>query len=540
MTTTKKKHNKKLLTRLQLLHLLCLLPLAFYICINTVQLAIGVVTPTASAGETAGDSGGVMRLVVPPSASNWNRSPRGPNKTTTTQKASRAATAIALDDACKEEEYYDDNSPTRVTMLTAATDLYEHVCMNYTLGQKRHTLQVFTDDKEHARQLETMREKISETVWDRHHWLTTKVYPLKDWHNMLKLSRRSTIDLVREKTVFTNYLYGNTAHCLTDLVFTLGLDYYVGTINQTCTTEQQQQQGPFYPKYIQATWKKFAEEIRIPRKHWCNEFLHTMGWIDQYKGFIDVTSHHPICFKKMVVPAVELFRMPYSLVERKIRKKQSPAGKNVELPTAALEQMRARMLQHLHLPSDPWPTAANATSIHKTILLHVRADAERRKMTNHVALQQLLQQNYQNVTVTILKEDWIGKNFSQQAQTYNQYQYVVTGHGAHLANAFYCRANTQIVEFFCCFGKNPIPINVSLTHAQMQFLPPEAKMSHAWDGGSQRSWFSTWARRMGMDYYEVGQTSCQYNHEDIKVNLTQAIPLIANRFGLVPRHRQSS
>jgi len=187
----------------------------------------------------------------------------------------------------------------------------------------------------------------------------------------------------------------------------------------------------------------------------------------------------------------------------------------------------------LGLPNEPWPQEHDADT-DKQILLHIRGKTQRRKLTNADELKTLLETKYR-ANVTVLSDAWLAYTFEKQSSTYNQYQYIITAHGAHLANGFFCRVGTKIVEIFCNKHHHDLNPDPTLTERG------DASFKD-WFGGSYAQWFETFTRRLGIDHFERGEnhpercgTAADGHFSDIDIHIPEALPLIVNRFGLVPR-----
>ena len=113
------------------------------------------------------------------------------------------------------------------------------------------------------------------------------------------------------------------------------------------------------------------------------------------------------------------------------KKERGFVDPELDYPVAALKDIQQRSLTSLGLPREPWPPADPRED--KIILMHIRAMSQQRKLLNAVELKNTLESQYR-VYVTMLTNRWLAYNFTTQAKTYNQYRYIITGNGAHLAN----------------------------------------------------------------------------------------------------------
>jgi hypothetical protein len=91
------------------------------------------------------------------------------------------------------------------------------------------------------------------------------------------------------------------------------------------------------------------------------------------------------------------------------------------------------------------------------------------------------------------------------------------------------RPGTKLIEFHC------------FSHADQSLDPSLKTRNHNtntsyidWYGASTVPWFGTWTRRLGIEHFEK---ESNYG-KNITLNLTEELPFIANRFGLVPKLQQ--
>ena len=320
---------------------------------------------------------------------------------------------------------------------------------------------------------------------------------------------------------------------MTDVIFTLALDRF--------KRPQAERPGqPFYSNYLIGRLRGFDDPPFNPKAKykWIIGMLRALNLVDPEKGVVG--AFVPLsCFRKLLIPAIRMHRFPLSrqeepegvehLLQFSEKKEHKFEDPDLDYPAAALKDVQQRSLTGLGLPKDPWPPVD--PSQEKQILLHIRAKTQRRKLTNAKELKQILESQYR-ANVTVISDSWLPKTFKEQAVTYNSYQYIISAHGAHLANAIFCREGTKIVEIFC--NKHKLDLNPDPT---LRERGPNTSFKDWW-GGSYAQWFEPYTRRVGIDHFERGEKmpeQCEGHFSDIMINIPETLPLIANRFGLVPR-----
>lgn len=327
-----------------------------------------------------------------------------------------------------------------------------------------------------------------------HGYLThTKAYNLtSDWTS-LEVSA-----YISEETLYlddcSRHLEGNEnpAHCLNDLAFSLAVDVMV---------RAKQNVTPAYGRFLYGNLRGIHMNQDCDNVC-CDMITHKLG-LANASNAIQVEIDRPVCMAKLVVPNVANLRHV----------------RNAETDKA-LSELRERMFRATTgiLDSTSWPETPPELP---TIFLYDRTDSGRRQLANATDIKNQLEQDYV-VQVDYMGKDWkdVLTNNTEQARIYNSYRYILTPHGAHLANLIYTRPTTQLLEVQC----------------HMQSSRPRA---------IHQQWFSRWAPVIGVSHQthtEVdgcrspdGSLPKNYSPEWVRVNVTILVEKAATFFGLTRR-----
>jgi len=454
---------------------------------------------------------------------------------------------------------------SKITRLSDGMDLYENVCL-YSKGEGHTpTVRSYTADAGKLYHTNYNQLRVGNEVFMIH----TEGHKLEEWAidsttNPSKYTNNTaeTPVLIEEETLWTLTLHMNPAHGLTDGIFSFILDRYQRSTQQDGpyynmhSLVNNEDKDPYYRRYLIGKFKGY--EPPTYRRNfgygWQYEMMGVLGLIQpgpKSEGGTAIQGHYPLtCFKKLLVPTLHMQRYPVNSIEdpkgyQLFREFSEMGAPYHTYPQAALRDMHQRALQNMGFPHEPWPQDDDEEDDKgvvkdKPILIHVRAKSQRRKLLNALELKTIMERQY-HVNVTIVQEDWLKYSFTQQAQTYNQYPYIITAHGAHLANAVFMRPKTKVLEIFCNKYSVDLNPNINLTTWD------QTTTSHKdWWGGSYASWFETFTRRLDVDHFEYGAENgvhcaggVKKSHaSDIRIDIPKVLPLIVNRFHLVPRQQQ--
>ena len=324
---------------------------------------------------------------------------------------------------------------------------------------------------------------------------------------------------------------GNPAHCLSDLVFSLGTDVRARTRARTSSARNGQ---PFYPKFLYKDFFKILDGC--PTNDWCCELLRSTGLIDPSTGTISsirrATESEPhrnrICFKRLLVPRLAHFRFP--------------SAKNGEAQT--VRWLQGEAFNSMRLTSKPWDVSNLTKEV--PILLYDRKGTSRRVWTNAADVQNLLEQNYQ-AKVIHWGEAWGQLNYTEQALLYHHHPLIIAPHGAHLSNLLFARPETQVVEIQCStVGSPPKPV-INLTKKDDTKDP-----AVEWYGvspptpGNEFSWFTSISRSLSIEHflyiehegcsnYSASNPRKDYSPFTFTVDPATFVSFIVSRFGLKAR-----
>jgi len=343
---------------------------------------------------------------------------------------------------------------SRHSLLSPGMDMYENVCIEYKKtglpqeqqkgGQKYVKLKAYTVHETGLRATFQARgnEKFMQTFYG---------YPLQQWEQ--DIAKATTI-LFEKETLWTHTMYNNPGHCINDVAFLLGLDYYY---RGQYLHDSNNNQKPIYQQWLASQYRFFLADA--PHS-WCAALMTTAHFIEPSAFVSFPSSPNMGCFRKLIVPAIPLVRAPKF---RKIGDNSTMQQKPLDYPPEAIMLLREKLQIALNLTTSSWPNdslvsppastttlIANATTTtttttiiatdnNKTILLHIRGRTQRRKLVEAAELKSHLEFVY-HAKVEVLSDDWIPLNFQEQAKVYNSYEYILTGHGAHQAN---CKLNLK-------------------------------------------------------------------------------------------------
>lgn len=463
---------------------------------------------------------------------------------------------------------------SKVTVLSPGTTLFENVCMNRP--KNRVGIIAFRDPN--STEVWGKKRKFLEVPFAKFVDINTGLSPgltavvehpsvWNDWNS------ESDTRLVEEPVVWLHgqELQRNPAHCLSDMLLPFALDrYYRGrtdlafpqpsiNVNETDPSLSFPYPNPFYGKWLLGHGYAFS------RPHgadgWCRDVAELAGFIKKENHLtFPETADHKTCFRKLIVGHPAMWRYPRSIredpIQVKLVRKQLVVRQDLiykhkdqalDYPTGALQDFRRSIQDAYQLPYQAWPDLHASSSDNKKpkqILFHTRSDHQRRRIVNLEDLQQRLEEHYL-VNITVMKDAWANYTVEEQFQTYNSFQYILTGHGAHQANGIACRPKTHIMEIFCKVRSAKLP-NPKLTLKPRHFMNTTDYVD--WYGASPYMWFSLWGRRLGMEHYELGQEKCidigieeRYNrNHNIELDLEMTVEMMVNRFQLIPRSRPAT
>lgn len=118
----------------------------------------------------------------------------------------------------------------------------------------------------------------------------------------------------------------------------------------------------------------------------------------------------------------------------------------------------------------------------------------------------------------------------QQTSLYYHNSRIVAVHGAHLANLFYSRNNTRVVEIRC--GRADPEAKLSL----LEPPPPDGTETPPSDWYGHLGWFSSATRRVGLEHFVFAEHTA--GHQSVaSFNTTNSllVPFLVSRLKLVPR-----
>lgn len=461
---------------------------------------------------------------------------------------------VAAPDASRTTDSDGDHRPfngTTVTALSYGADMFENVCVGHQKkgpdpgGPNRIFSYSPTGDPIAPPWCETSGPIVP---WAR--WFTCpEGRNLSSWYNHSSHGAK----LVAEDTVLVMALWNNPAHCLSDEAFSLALDVLSRRVHGTKDDgiDHPPRVGPpsppFYPRFLFAAWRDYYEDC--PASHWCCNFLRSAGFIAQngsaFRRTELPTVDAPVCFKRLIVPRVAAHRLPLdwsddnSAVSLARDDGDFVLGKVHQkwpgmYPIEALRAMQERVFDSIRLRSDRWREDELPADV--PILLYGRRGRDQRRMTNSAAVKRLLEAKF-HAKVRLLGAKWDGYNFTKQAALYNMYPLIVSVHGASMANLFFARPGTKVVEVSCRSGE-PAP-NLTLGSKE------EARTPVEWHG--QSGWFSSFSRRLSVEHFVIGENidcssgeNCVDNEDygspiSFSANATRLVSFIASRFGLRTR-----
>jgi hypothetical protein len=345
---------------------------------------------------------------------------------------------------------------SKVTELSPGMYLFEHICINRPGGGpvRMHSY------TKYGRPLQILPVATKMYTPDNEAFMTATIgNTLEQWppnNGTFQLHQKNNEQ--EHPILWTLQQYVNPAHCMTDQLFPLALDKYYRGSNST--------KNPFYDRYLLGKYWKFYDAYA--EFFWCYDIMRAAGFLQASKpGNIvtPMTTFNWNCFESLAVPPISMYRYPINkqedpeqfqaftqIMDRnkwKIRY-DLPDSARYHFPTKALTDMRDSITNYYNLSHDPWPQeqsedAEDDSTTYKQIFIHARAKKQKRKITNVQELKKRLEEDYYHVNVTLYTEEWLPLTLQQQMQVYNSYRYIITGHGAHLANG-----TTNSFSFFGC------------------------------------------------------------------------------------------
>ena len=194
-------------------------------------------------------------------------------------------------------------------------------------------------------------------------------------------------------------------------------------------------------------------------------------------------------------------------------------------PADALVQLHENALRGRNFTTKPWPIDqdyhAEQYGDDINIFVYTRAGSRRRVWMNADEVKAALERDYR-VMIQIYGEEWNAMTPSEQAALYHNQTHILTVHGAHLANLQYCRKNTKVIEI----------LPGAVMEANRSMTEPDSNRP-AVDWYGHNGWFSTGAKRIGLEHFVVGERiTSNMNLREFNVTVKELVPFIVSRFQL--------
>ena len=439
--------------------------------------------------------------------------------------ATKRLTNPAVTEPIRPEQRFEG---TKLIPLSPGMDVLENVCIVKGGARELNKLISFT---EHAEQLKTSVYNYMQPSWSA--WTTVTVgRSLSEWDNMTQ-----QYPLFRNETLLTLEIWENPGHCLNDLAFSIALDVSHRHLHDNGNN------GPLYPQYVASFFKGLAsshgENNKVPS--WCFSFLHDAGFLDTSKG--PVFDDSPgLCFERLLVPLIAVHRFPidwkdakaiedvYAANVQDLKGRKPSTGEGNLYPAEALVRLHDKVIQSKNFTSEPWPEVSSDEIQQEEvpIFLYTREGVRRRRWTNADEVKATLELNYR-VKVQIIGAEWLTMSPQQQASLYNNNSRIISVHGAHLANLFYSRNKTRIVEIRCGRAKPEAKLSLLRPPNHSSRIQPSDWYGHL-------GWFSSATRRMGIEHFVFAEHSAAHQAV-VSFNTTNSllIPFLVSRLKLEPR-----
>ncbi|CAB9517285.1 expressed unknown protein [Seminavis robusta] len=412
---------------------------------------------------------------------------------------------------------------TKITPISEGMDLLENVCL--VKGSRRQTNQLISFGPK-AEQMTTSVHKYKRPGWSIFTAVTVG-HNLSEWE-----TKTQQYPLIRNETLFTLEIWANPGHCLNDLVYSIALD---------ATQRQLHPDGnsPIYPNYLLSYFKGIGgghgENNADPA--WCHSFLRDAGFIDTQRG--PVYDDAPgLCFERLLMPLIAVHRFPIDWKNPEARADVAAShgvdlgmkeytGEGTMYPVEALAKLHERVMHFRNFTTTPWDDQPSGEE-DVPVLLYTREGNPRRHWTNADEVKIALERDYR-VRVHTVGADWKTLSPPEQAQLYHNFSRIIAVHGAHLANLFYCRNNTRIVELKC--GRANPEAKLSLEEE-----PPANSTEPSSDWYGQRGWFTSATRRVGLEHFVFAEHSVPHQSvNSFNATTSLLVPFLASRLHLVPR-----
>eukprot|EP00977_Amphora_coffeiformis_P000602 scaffold134_cov94-Amphora_coffeaeformis.AAC.8 len=538
---------------------------------NNTGMGFVILTTTANTTTTT-TSSGEDKVGVPPSQTTEMKDSTMVAATTTSPHGAPSLSPSAHNDEVSSSSSSSSSTTTtttRISRLSLGMDLMEHVCVQYGGKDRNLKIRSYVDDNNHTHGTTTLPPQATLLEYysgDNHkaHMVTT-AYPAAQW----KVDT-SVDTMVVPQALWTHVLYRNPGHCINDLAFTLALDRYQRSSllhNRSSSKSSSSSHDDYFYSMpiVKANWHALAGPEH--ENTWCYQFLRTAGLVDHRWDAVPSTTNTTkastsnvslLCFDQLYMPAMALYRFPvneseFSPISRqrqheellRLDKDRRPASGDIHkpaFPRQALWDLRTSVLQGLQLITDPWPLQQHEQQSKEDhddvdILFYNRAGTHRRIWSTAGAVREQLQHDYR-VRVRLVQEEWNTFSFAQQLQLYHNYSYIVSVHGAHLANLMAARPGTRVVEILCRPKYQPSPLFINQTTIMVADTTTTNKDDNyyaEWYG--PLGWFSSWTRRMDIHHFIVAaDPGCQgLNDAQWATNVTRTVKYLASRFQLRPR-----
>jgi len=207
---------------------------------------------------------------------------------------------------------------TKITSMSSGVDLYEHVCLYRKTKSAIAEVWSYTNNPQFLGMRKKGQTKVTpkgmkHTAWSKYRvgqeafMLETIGKPLDQWHQDVAQSGGHVFP---DEVIWTQVLYNNPAHALTDVLFTLQLDRFH---RSELANEREAQGLPFYPHYLAGRLRGFDEPpLHHKAKYkWLLGMLRVLNLVNVQEGM--VAAHIPLsCFAKLLVPAIRIHRFPLS------------------------------------------------------------------------------------------------------------------------------------------------------------------------------------------------------------------------------------
>mmetsp|Transcript_12631 Transcript_12631/g.18567 ORF Transcript_12631/g.18567 Transcript_12631/m.18567 type:complete len:486 (-) Transcript_12631:327-1784(-) len=316
------------------------------------------------------------------------------------------------------------SNETRIRFETPATTTFQDVCITISKNSTTNSseVQLFSSPDTSILPINGFVKKRRNVQGDK--FDTTQNATWEEWNQF----RRNAV-YVEEDTLWLDDCQDcqNAGHCLNDIVFSVANHM-----------SQYLKQSSSFTRFIRGSPNRGIVSCSDNESVCCDMMSTRFGLIRPESAILPSSSSDvessAICFASLTFPKLARHRHYH-----RGRTKKSDV---------ALQELHQRTFDAL--PSTTGTAWNHSSLAEKHIIVLDRSDATTRRLANASVLADLLESEYENVTVhRAISEHWASYNSTQQAQVFNDYPYIISPHGAQLVNLFHTRPQTRVLEIQC-------------------------------------------------------------------------------------------